>query len=100
MKFCILSCVILLGRWTQLAVAIDDGRVRHSPDADPTVKGSTRPTKGMRNPLSTGLPTPENAIYEMEEGEHRSLRGKKKKGVPCIPCVMVIGGNIRRHPEA
>ena len=78
MKFCILSCVILFGRY-HFAEATDDGRVLHSPEADPRVKGSARPTKGKRNPLTIGLPTPETAIYEMEEGEHRSLRGKKKK---------------------
>ena len=76
MKFCILSCAILSGT-AQLAVANEKFRVHHAHDADSRVKGMVRPTKGKRNPLTAGLAMLKTATYEMEEGEHRSLRGKK-----------------------
>ena len=77
MKLCILSWAILFSR-AQLEVATKEIRVRHTHDADPRVKGMAMPTKGKRSSLTTGRPTPKTATYEMEEGEHRSLRGRKR----------------------
>ena len=80
MKFCILSWAILVFGRTQLAAANEEIRIRHTHDADPRFKGMDRLTKGKRNPLTPGLLTPKNAIHEMEEDEHRSLRSRKRGG--------------------
>ena len=99
MKLCILSWVILFGI-AQVAMANEEIRVRQAHNADHKVKGMVRSTKGKRNPLTTGLPTPQTAMYEMDEGEHRSLRGGKGCGKRHIHSIFDSSEDVAPETQA
>lgn len=75
MKYCIILWSILFGR-PRVVATINEISIPNPHEADQDVK-RTQPADDSHR-LTASLPTPEHATSDIEEGEHRGLRGRKQ----------------------